>query len=484
MRVGICTFSDGRERAMLATRDDCFRFQGDIAAFLKSEGHEVVEAKDLIWNWKTAKEQAGALTDASCDVVIYNFAVWAFPDFTAQAAEHTEAPILFVGCINPAYPGWVSFFASAGALEEIGRPFGRVLGSIDKPDVQAGVRRFLALHTPAKQATGDDVAQRLRGQRYGEFDGPSMGMYTGHIDQSQWMDQFGINVYHRSQLTLAWMAEKIATDRVQTGLDWLKANCKEVQFDGKQLTDGLDGTLARQVRVYLAAKDLCRDEGIDFCGLTGQVDYTEWEKGCTMDIAEALLNDTVDWEGDKKPTICATECDSNGALSMQILHELTGTPVLFADLRHYHEDLDVYDLVNSGQHAPWFAKRSSVWKENWKEIRLMPASSFYFKGGGASVQFYGAPAEKVTYARLTRKEGQYRMAMFTGSFVDFGWDKNEELGRQTDYSWPHIWAKFDCSVQSLAQNYSANHIHAVIGDYIGELIAVCNTLGIDPIVLS
>jgi L-fucose isomerase len=76
------------------------------------------------------------------------------------------------------------------------------------------------------------------------------------------------------------------------------------------------------------------------------------------------------------------------------------------------------------------------------------------------------------------------MAMFTGSFVDFGWDKNEELGRQTDYSWPHIWAKFDCSVRSLAQNYSANHIHAVIGDYIGELIAVCNTLGIDPIVLS
>jgi L-fucose/D-arabinose isomerase len=484
MRIGICTFSDGRERAMLATRDDCFRFQGDIAAFLKSEGHEVVEAQDLIWNWKTAKEQAGALTDAACDVVIYNFAVWAFPDFTAQAAEHTEAPILFVGCINPAYPGWVSFFASAGTLEEIGRPFGRVLGSIDKPDVQAEVRKFLSRHTPAKQATGDDVAQRLRGQRYGEFDGPSMGMYTGHIDQSQWMDQFGIQVYHRSQLTLAWMAEKIATDRVEAGLNWLKTNCKEVQFDGKQLTDGLDGTLARQVRVYLATKDLCRDEGIDFLGLTGQLDYTEWEKGCTMDIPEALLNDTVDWEGDKKPLICATECDSNGGLSMQILHELTGTPVLFADLRHYHEDLGMYDLVNSGEHAPWFAHRSSVWKENWKEVRLMPASDFYFKGGGASVQFYGAPAEKVTYARLTRKEGQYRMAMFTGSFVDMGWDKNEELGNKTNYTWPHIWAKFDCSVQSLAQNYSSNHIHAVIGDYIGELIAVCNTLGVDPIVLS
>jgi L-fucose isomerase len=484
---------------MKATRDDCFGFQSRIANFLRGEGHEVVEAKDLIWNWKTAKEQAGALTDAACDVVIYNFAVWAFPDFTAQAAEHTEAPICFVGNINPARPGWVSFFASAGTLEEIGRPFGRVLGSIEDPAVQDELRTFLARHTPAKQATGGDVAERLRGQRYGEFDGPSMGMYTGHIDQSQWMDQFGVNVYHRSQLTLHWLSEKIAEDRVQAGLDWLKENTKEIQFDGRQLTDGLDGTLARQVRVYLAAKDLCRDEGIDFLGLTGQLDYTEWEKGCTMDVPEALLNDVIDWEGDKKPIICATECDSNGALTMQILHELSGTPVLFADLRHYHtrehlegigismpanDDRGIYDLVNSGEHAPWFAKRSAIWKENWSEVRLMPAMDFYFRGGGASVQFYAAAAPEVTFARLTRKQGNYRMHMFTGSFEDYGQAKNEELGKQTDATWPHVWAKFDCSVEELAQSYASNHIHAVTGNYLGELVALCNTLGVEPVVMS
>jgi L-fucose isomerase len=203
-----------------------------------------------------------------------------------------------------------------------------------------------------------------------------------------------------------------------------------------------------------------------------------------MDVPEALLNDVVDWEGDKKPIICATECDSNGALTMQILHELSGTPVLFADLRHYHADQGIYDLVNSGEHAPWFARRSPVWKENWKEVRLMPALDFYFRGGGASVQFYAAAAPEVTYARLTRRQGSYRMHMFTGSFVDLGWEKNEELGRQTDYTWPHVWAKFDCSVQELAQSYASNHIHAVPGNYIGELVAICNTLGVEPVVMS
>ena len=67
---------------------------------------------------------------------------------------------------------------------------------------------------------------------------------------------------------------------------------------------GLDGTLARQVRWYLAMKDFCRDYGVDFCGLTGQLDMTEYEDGITADLPEALLNDIADWEDElKKPII-------------------------------------------------------------------------------------------------------------------------------------------------------------------------------------
>ena len=88
------------------------------------------------------------------------------------------------------------------------------------------------------------------------------------------------------------------------------------------------------MRFYFAAKDFCESEGIDFLGLTGQLDYTEWPQGITMDIPEALFNDTADPENENKtPTICGTECDSNGALTMRILHEISDTPVLFADLR-------------------------------------------------------------------------------------------------------------------------------------------------------
>jgi L-fucose isomerase len=484
MKIGICTFSDGRQRAANETRRQCLDFQNRIANWLRDEGHTVVEAEDVIWSFDTIRSETDRLVAAHCDMVVFNFSIWSFPDFTVQAALRLEVPILFIGNINPTHPGWVAFFASAGALDEVGRSYGRVLGNIEDPRVADKAREFLGLHDPDERGRGRKAAGRLKGMRYGEFDGPSMGMYTGHIDQSQWMEQFGIHVFHRSQLTLAYLARKVSSERVQEGVDWLQKYAGAIDWDGKQLTPGLDGTLARQVRLYLATKDLCREEGLDFCGLTGQLDFTEWEEGCTMDVAEALLNDLADWEEvAKKPVVCATECDSNGALTMQMLHLLSGKPVLFADLRHYHEDLGIYDLVNSGVHAPWLAERSEDFRENWCRIRLMPASPFYFRGGGASVRFIAAPADQVTFARLTRKRGSYRVHILSGSFVRFSPEEDERLARLTTYEWPHVFAKFDCAPELFAESFSANHIHAAAGDHVAALKALCEEVGVEAIVL-
>lgn len=486
MKVGIVTFTDGRARVAKATERDCRTFQERLADYFKKKRHDVVAAKKIVWNYQTARDEARRIALAYPDVVVFNFCVWSFPDLTAQVANLIpEVPILLMGNMLPAHPGWVAFFASAGTLDEIGRPFGRALGDIRKTAVQKQVEEFLHLCEPDERARGERAAALLHGQRYGQFDGPSMGMYTGHLDPSQWMQQFGVHVYHRGQLHLWQMAQKIDAERVQAGLDWLEEHCAEVHYDGKKLTPGLEGTLARQVRMYLAIKDFCRQEGIDFCGLTGQLDMTEWPDLCVVDVQEALLNDVADWEdGDKKPLICATECDSNGALTMQIMQHLAGTPVLFADLRHYHEKEGLYDLVNSGQHAPWFAKRARDWRRNWRECHIRPASEFYSRGGGGSVQFYAAPAPKVTFGRIVRRNGHHVMHIFTGSFVKMARAKEERLARQTTYEWPHAFARLDLSLETLRRHYSSNHIHAIVGDHVAALVSACEFLGITPVVLS
>jgi L-fucose isomerase-like protein len=103
---------------------------------------------------------------------------------------------------------------------------------------------------------------------------------------------------------------------------------------------------------------------------------------------------------------------------MQILKLLTGDPVLFADVRHYHADRDVWDLCNSGQHATWYAARSEDPAEN---LRLMRAST---------------------------------------------------------YEWPHAFARLDASAADFLGRFGSNHIHAVPGDLVPELREVCRHLGI------
>lgn len=76
------------------------------------------------------------------------------------------------------------------------------------------------------------------------------------------------------------------------------------------------------------------------------------------------------------------------------------------------------------------------------------------------------------------------MHILTGSYVRFTPEEDERLAKMTTYEWPHVYARFDCPMERVAQSYSSNHIHAVVGDYVGELLALCEALDIEPILLS
>ena len=84
-------------------------------------------------------------------------------------------------------------------------------------------------------------------------------------------------------------------------------------------------------------------------------------------------------------------------------------------MRHYHADLDMWDLVNSGEHATYFAARSFDPKENLPHVHFYP-EGFYFPPGGASVHHLAHPGE-ATFARLTRRDGRYWLAILRGEFV-------------------------------------------------------------------
>jgi L-fucose isomerase len=299
-----------------------------------------------------------------------------------------------------------------------------------------------------------------------------MGMYTATADPAQWLKIFGVDVEHIDQGELVRLAAEVPDAQVDAAFTWLSEHIGHIHYDGDKLTPE---KLKTQIRATEVMKRLIREYRLDFSGIKAQPELTN--TFCTMDVTEAFLNDPYDWDGPHEPHVCATEADMDAALTMQIFKHLAGTPVLFADVRHYHADLGIWDLCNSGEHATYFARRSFDPKDNLPHVHLYPAL-IYFPAGGASVHHLAYPGQ-ATFARLTRQDGHYWLAILRGEFVRYDDETNMALMRQTDLAWPHAFVRFTCSADEFIDSYASNHIHAVYGDWVEELRMVADLLGIE-----
>ena len=462
-RVGLLTFSDGRDFVHRELAQFTREVEDSIAAVLGEAGHDVLRAEEVIWTNEAAREQARRLSAQRPDLTVFSIPVWAFPHFTMIAARATPGPILLFSSIDPQQPGMVGMLAAGGALDQIGRRHGRAWGSIRDPVVRD---RVLAHVSAAAAASG------LEGTTFGRIGGRPMGMYTAVSNGDQWLSKFGVDVEEIDQLELVRRSEQVAEGPVRAARGWLEEHAAAVHYDGRQLTPEL---LERQIRSYYAMRELIDEWNLDFSGIKGQPELTT--HFATMDVTEAFLNDPYDWDGAKATHVCATEADMDAALTMQLLKSLSDTPVLFADVRYHHADRDVWDLCNSGQHATWFAERSDDPAENMRHVHLHP-EGFFFPAGGASVHHLAAPGD-FTFARLTRLDGRYRMQVLRGAFERYDDETNQAMMRQTTYHWPHAFARFDATVDEILGRYGSNHIHAVPGDRVSELRVLCDLLDVD-----
>ncbi|GAB3582784.1 L-fucose/L-arabinose isomerase family protein [Amycolatopsis endophytica] len=461
-RIGVISISDGRDHVHARNARFIQSKQDALVSSLTSAGHEVIAGRDLVATNALASSVAREVAAAGVDVTIFYYAVWSFPHFTMLAADATHSPLILVASTDPTEPGLVGMLAAGGALDQIGRTHTRLWGAPDDADLAARA----GAHARAASAVAS-----LRGSTFGRFGGRPMGMNTAVANTDQWMRQFGVDVEEIDQYEVVLRAEQADTGEAAKAREWLEAHAAGVHYDGKKLTPEL---LERQIRSYLAIRDIIEERNLDFSGIKGQPELTE--HFATMDVTEAFLNDPYDWNGPKPVHVTATEADMDGALTMQIMHKVSGDPVLFADVRHYHSDRDIWDLCNSGQHATWYAARSDDPAENLSKVHLYP-EVFFFPAGGASVQHIAAPG-RMTLGRLTRQAGEYRLQLMLGEFENYDDDTNDTLMRQSTPEWPHAWARLDVPAETFLSEFGANHIHAIPGDRRAELRAVAAQLGI------
>lgn len=464
IKVGLLTMSDGREHLHEAYRPITEKYQAEIAQALAGSGDfEVVAGSGPIDSNAMARREAERLRREGVEVTLINYSIWCYPQYTAVATAIAPGPFLLFCNLHPAQCGMVGMLAAAGTLDQLGRPYGRIWGSIADAPVFEKVRRFLRAAA---------AINRLRGTTFGNFGGRPLGMYTAAANLDQWQSLFGVDVENIEQADIVRAGERTDPARVERALKWLEQSARRVAYDGKALTSD---TLRTQIRSYYGLREIIAARGLDFVGIKAHGDLTEYY--CTMDLAEAFLNDPYDWDGPKEPIVAATEADMDGALTMQIFKLISGQSVLFCDVRHYDWENDCWFFSNSGTHATYFAAASDDPLENMKQVSLLPETGDY-PAGGASVHHFAAPGP-MTFARLARKDGRYCLSIVPAQLVQFSREKMEALGSLTTPQWPIAFARLRVSPEFFLSNFPCNHIHGVYGDWTEELKTFARLLNLD-----
>ncbi|MBI9105288.1 MAG: L-fucose/L-arabinose isomerase family protein [Spirochaetales bacterium] len=465
LKVGILTFSDGRDYIHQEMLETNRMYQDQMAKALEKTGLiEVYTGREIIGSPKSARTEGMYLKQSGVDLTICNYAIWCYPHLTAIATNFAPGPYLMFCNLHPSKCGMVGMMAASGTLDQLGRTYSKVWGDINDNEVLEKVLSFI-------KAAG--ALSRLKGQTMGVFGGRPLGMYTAVSNLDQWQQIFGIDVEHCEQYEIMRRADTIEQDKVTFAREFLEKN-SNVLYDGKQLTPEI---FEKQIRTYYALKEIIKEKDFDFIGIKSIGDLTDY--WCTVDLAEAFLNDPYDWDGPKEPIVAATESDMDGALTMQIFKHLTNAEeaVLFADVRHFDWEKKVWFFSNSGTHATWFAGASKNPLDNLKNVTFKPECSD-FPAGGASVHHFAVPG-KVTLARMYRRNGNYRMAIVPGEIVQFEQDEMERLGEQVTPEWPIAFTKIDATPELFLSEFPCNHIHGVYGDYIEELVQICRIKGIE-----
>jgi L-fucose isomerase len=340
-----------------------------------------------------------------------------------------------------------------GAYDEVGIYSNLVYGDFKDPRT---LEELKVLCTSAAAVT------RLRGQTCGLAGGRSMGMYTAVVDPNQWRSIFGVDIDSFEQFEAIELAKAISDDEARKFLEWMKREFGKIEQR--------DEIMLMQIKLYLALKKIVEEKHYDFLAVKCLPEMPGYYT--TFCLAHALFNDRSDAYGEKDSFVFACEADLNGALTMQIMKNISGGPVLFADVSHIDISENMVRLSNCGSHPTELA-------ENRKDVYWVKEGlrEFTWKYGGTCPQFV-AKSGKVTLARISRVKSKHVMLITTGEAIKLEREKLKEINPNH----PQAYVKLDCSIKSFIKCLRSNHIHMVYGDYSAYLKEVCKILDMEPII--
>ncbi len=440
------------------------------------------------WPASSVAEGIRIVQKARGERFICFIAGWAYPDFTVTPLWqlNRDVPKLMLGSSIPDFPGAVGLLAAASGTEHVGIRTSRLFVEKfeNQDEYSDAIGTFLrdGKYEPPTPPTIDipvtheaqmrarKVKEQLKGQIYGAVGPRSMQMWN-KISEADFLRTFGIAREGFDGLRLLKMAEKVPTERAQAAMDFLVKNGMDLRLGDDPKKFLTKDMVLFQMKVYCAMLDLQKQYGLSFAGVQDQLDWIEHYPA--TDLTLGMLNNKLRPEGNGDTFVVSTEADDGAAITMQVLKLLNGgDPVGFNDLRYWDPRQGLYWFVNSGALAPFFAQgRNDSLEGAWSERQTY----MYFREGGGTSSVVVRKPGPVTWARFSYRDGQLYLCAGRG-MTDV---PNEEQWRARSQrcspDWPHWYLKLCGRIE---WKINSNHPITVFGDYLAELKALAQELGI------
>jgi L-fucose/D-arabinose isomerase len=421
-------------------------------AWLREEFHPL--ESDVLRSPQGVADFARQCQMEGAQSTVIHLPIWGDPIFAVKLVRQLGLPVLLLGNARPETSSMVGMLGVGGALDQVGLDHTRVFEHTSE-DSRKLVRAFVRAAAARSQ---------LRGQTLGLFGGRSLGILTAMVDAAQWQRLFGVDIESIDQLEIVKLAEALPQSVVEHHKTWLSQ-----RLGGVTYADAFTSlAFERQVRSYLATRQLVERHGLDFIGVKCQSELSDGY--VTQCVAHMLLGGALDADGEKPLTIHACESDADGALTMQLLHLLSDDrPAALLDVRWFNAASGVWTLANCGAIPAAFGATPQD-PSGLSNFKIGP--HVFGKGGGGALSGLVLP-QPVTLARLCRKNGEYWMAIVPGEVVrpDPG-----DLESVTP-NFPKAFVRCAAGADFLAR-FGSNHIHMVSGDLTEELMAFCRLVGI------
>jgi L-fucose isomerase len=410
-----------------------------------------------------------ALGKESIDCLLIEVFHWARISLVAELVNRLDVPTAVVAVTAGGWNGVPCAGAVCGSIRE--SPRTRATGLIES---------FLEEDADALVSwmSGASAFSRMRRSRvmlWGGSYGAEMP-YT-RSDPAALERIFLREVMTEQEEVLVDRARDIAANRhsrVEAFLAWLSSNGAEVRHDATMATSA---AVDFQVGLYLAARD--RLEELDAGqeagapAVAGAAIKCHYEmsltcQGCTACLLPAFLPFSHDAEGARRIVPFACEGDLNGVVTAALLHAVNpAVPPLFGDLVSFRKDHVL--LRNCGGASVYWAGRSLETKSSLSRVRL---SANLHGRSGAAVHFETPSGGDVTFARLFRVDGRFRMLLGEGCIRDAA------EGSRYDDPWPHTRLDLGIDPALLFRCIPCNHGSLTEGRLGAEIETACGFAGV------